>query len=284
MAQSGAPVSSIARAFAVSEKHVQRRLALAGLPEAVLAALAANEISLGMAAAFTISRDEARSLEVLDLCKSRDWSEHQIRKALKPEAVKSSDRRACFVGLEAYQAAGGRLSRDLFAEDVLLDDPEILDAVFAEALAALAESYRDEGWKWVETSFENYIGYYQIEERKFARLYKQEGALSEDETARLDELTELDVAEALDAAGREELAALQAILEGSYSAAQKVHSGLILYVDPRGAAQICAGLVRKEDKPAAIAAGLLTASQHERDETPKSPISQKLREDLDRVA
>ncbi|WP_134681419.1 ParB/RepB/Spo0J family partition protein [Paracoccus ravus] len=127
MAQSGAPVSAIARAFAVSEKHVQRRLALAGLPEAVIAALAANEISLGMAAAFTISADEARSLEVLDLCKSRDWSEHQIRKALKPEAVKLSDRRASFVGLEAYQAAGGRVSRDLFAED----DP---DRIYREAV------------------------------------------------------------------------------------------------------------------------------------------------------
>ncbi|MDS9469605.1 chromosome partitioning protein ParB [Paracoccus sp. MBLB3053] len=284
MTQSGAPVSTIARAFAVSEKHVQRRLALAGLPDAVIAALAANEISLGMAAAFTISMDAARSLEVLELCKSRDWSEHQIRRALKPEAVKSSDRRACFVGLEAYQAAGGRVSRDLFAEDVLLDDPDILDTVSTEKLAALAESYRDEGWKWVETSLENYIGYYQIEEGKFARLYKQEGALSEDEAARFDELTALEEAEALDAKGREELAALQAILEGRYSEAQKAHSGLILYVDPRGAALICAGLVRKEDKAAAIAAGLLTASQHEREDASKSPISQKLREDLDRVA
>jgi len=80
------------------------------------------------------------------------------------------------------------------------------------------------------------------------------------------------------------LAALQAILEGSYSAAQRAHSGLILYVDPRGAAQICAGLVRKDDKAAAIATGLLAAGQHGAEEPPKSPISQKLREDLGRVA
>ncbi|WP_134681405.1 hypothetical protein [Paracoccus ravus] len=166
---------------------------------------------------------------------------------------------------------------------VLLDDPEILDTVFAAVLAELAARHRGAGWKWVETSFESYIGYYQIEEGKFARLYKQEGVLSEDDAARFDELTALDEAEALDAAGREELAALQAILEGSYRAAQKAHSGLILYVDPRGAAQICAGLVRKEDKAAAIAAGLLTAPQHGTEDTPKSPISQKLRENLDRV-
>lgn len=96
----------IARAFAVTEKSVYRRLALAGLPEPVIDALAANEINLSAAACFTISADEARTLEVLEKCRGDNWSDYQIKKALKPDAVKETDRRAKFVGIEAYQAAG----------------------------------------------------------------------------------------------------------------------------------------------------------------------------------
>ena len=40
----------------------------------------------------------------------------QIR-ALQPDAVKLGDRRAVFVGVEAYEAEGGRITRDLFSAD-----------------------------------------------------------------------------------------------------------------------------------------------------------------------
>ncbi len=37
--------------------------------------------------------------------------------ALTERAVRASDRRAVFVGIEAYEAAGGGVTRDLFEED-----------------------------------------------------------------------------------------------------------------------------------------------------------------------
>lgn len=52
MEQSGSTPAIIARAFAVTEKHVYRRLALANLPAPVLDALQADEISLSNAASF----------------------------------------------------------------------------------------------------------------------------------------------------------------------------------------------------------------------------------------
>ena len=58
----GASVPEIALAFAVTEARVYQRLALANLPEPVLDALAAGEISLGTAKAFTLSDDDGLDL------------------------------------------------------------------------------------------------------------------------------------------------------------------------------------------------------------------------------
>lgn len=48
--------------------------------------------------------------------------------------------------------------------------------------------------------------------------------------------------------------------------------------------QISAGLIRPEDKKAAIEAGVLTKSNHgSSSAAPKNPYSQKLRDDLDAI-
>ena len=62
MAAKGASVADIALAFAVGEARVYQRLALAALPQPVLDALAAGEITLGAAKAFTLSEDAALTL------------------------------------------------------------------------------------------------------------------------------------------------------------------------------------------------------------------------------
>jgi len=51
-------------------------------------------------------------------------------------------------------------------------------------------------------------------------------------------------------------------------------------VDHSGQLRLEAGLVRREDKKAAIEAGVLQASRHQTEDTPKSPYSQKLASDL----
>jgi ParB family transcriptional regulator, chromosome partitioning protein len=285
----GSDVPEIALVFGVSEKHVYRRLALAGLAEPVLAALKAGEISLAVAGAFTIADDAVLAAEVLARARQdRHLGEAQVRRMLKPGAVRSSDRRAVFVGEEAYRAAGGRIGRDLFSEDVTFDDAGILDAVFAETLAGAAEALREaEGWAWAVTSLQGYVGYQEIEALRAGRLYRLEGVLSDDEAARYDDLSVIAHAEALDAAGETELAALQGILDGDYSPEQKAVSGVLVYVRHDGSLGYESGLVRPEDKAAAIAAGLLTPSAYGSDEVadaPKPVHSAALVGDLNRIA
>ena len=59
-----------------------------------------------------------------------------------------------FVGIEAYEAAGGFVMRDLFEEDGggYLTDPLLLQKLLNEKLDAAAETMRAEGWKWVEAA------------------------------------------------------------------------------------------------------------------------------------
>ena len=90
----------------------------------------------------------------------------------QPEAIQSTDRRAIYVGLDAYQGAGGTLTRDLFADEVFIGDIGLLDQLFTEKLAMDAELI-GQGWKWVETTEDQYIPYEVTS--KLDRLYRVEG-------------------------------------------------------------------------------------------------------------
>lgn len=293
MAARGVNVADIAVAYGATEKHVYRRLALANLPAPVLDALKDGKISLSHAAAFTVGNDEALTLTVLarviEEAQSR-WgglTEHQIKGMLRPNAVGGKDRRAIFVGVEDYTAAGGRIGGDLFADETLFDDPEILDTVFAEKLARLTETAaKDGGWKWAETHGEDYLPYGFLEDRKFGRLYPASGDLTEEEAERYDALADLANGDLLDEDGEAELATLQAQADGSYSDEQKAHAGVIVYVRRDGTVEAIEGLVKKEDRKGAEEAGVLAPSHHAggKDDGPKDPISAKLRDDLTRSA
>ena len=282
MKEAGADVSAIARSFGKTEAHVYRRLALAALPAPVLDALKEGQISLGMAKAFTVSQDEALTLTVLAEVKGRDVSEHRIKQALQPAAVSATDRRARFVGLDAYEAAGGSVSRDLFSDTVALHDADLLQDLFTERLNAEAGKLAA-GWKWAEVMADEYVSYSVTE--KLARLYPVEGDLTEEQAERYDELAELANADALDEAGQAELEALDAIIKGDFTDAQRAVAGYYVYVSHSGTVQLSGPWVRTEDRAAAIEAEVLTGHAAHADggdaaPAPKSPYSGALVEDM----
>ena len=59
----------------------------------------------------------------------------------------------------------------------------------------------------------------------------------------------------------------------------------MVYVDQCGGLKVEAGLIRPEDKKAALSAGILQKSAHGTgdDKVPKNPYSQKLRDDLEAI-
>ena len=168
MAQSQASADDIASAFGVTVAHVKGRLKLAHLPDAALDALKAKNINLTVAQKLTTADDEKLILEVLQLiAEGRITHTNQIDGVLHPKAVKASDRRAVFVGAEAYEAAGGRIARDLFSDDVFFEDRDVLDEVFAERLNTAGETVvQEEGWAWVMTHEDVYLSWIFMEEHK----------------------------------------------------------------------------------------------------------------------
>ncbi|WP_165352856.1 ParB/RepB/Spo0J family partition protein [Loktanella sp. IMCC34160] len=284
MAQAGANVAAIGIAFGVSEAHVYRRLKLADLPAPVLDALKSNDISLNAAAAFTISTDAKLTLEVLEAIRGQSYSENRIKQMLKPDAIRDSDRRAVFVGKDAYEAAGGTLTTDLFADTTFFDDLALLEDLFAAKLSDVADAMKAAGWRWAETFPSAYVGWHEIDGRKIDRIYPVKGVLSEDEAERYDDLSERDDEDGLNEAEAAELAALQDFLDGDWSDDQKAVAGVFVYVDQSGDLRTSEGLVLPEDRVEAIASGVLRGRAEAGGAAPKSPISQKLRDDLDRVA
>ena len=161
---------------------------------------------------------------------------------------------------------------------VTFDNPDILDEVFLSKLTKVANDLRvQQSWKWAEVVERNHVGYWDIEQGGYERFYPVEGVLSEQQTQRFDVLDDEDD---LDADEKAELASLQIIVDGEYTEVQKAVGGIIVNVSHNCEVSIAGGLVKREDKKAAIEAGVLAKSEHRGKEKLKSPYSQKLVDDL----
>ncbi|MBP1090024.1 ParB/RepB/Spo0J family partition protein [Bradyrhizobium diazoefficiens] len=155
--EKGRTEEDIAAAFFTSVNVVKQRLRLASVSPALLDVYADDGMSLEQLMAFTVTADHGRQEQVWQAISS-SWQKepYQIRRMLTEKTVRASDRRAVFVGLDAYEAAGGVVLRDLFQSDDggWLEDIALLDRLVAEKLKAEAETIAAEGWKWIEVAID----------------------------------------------------------------------------------------------------------------------------------
>jgi ParB family chromosome partitioning protein len=150
--QKGLSEEEIAARFFVSATVVKQRLKLAAVSEKLLDVYAQDGMTLEQLMAFTVANDHARQEQVWEqLARSCNKEPYYIRRQLTEGAVRAIDKRALFVGVTAYEAAGGIVTRDLFEQDDggWLQDPALLDRLVIEKLKAEAETLRIEGWKWI---------------------------------------------------------------------------------------------------------------------------------------
>ena len=88
------------------------------------------------------------------MCQSYDKQPYTIRRMLTEGAVRASDKRAQFIGVDAYVEAGGTVLNDLFQGDDggWLQDVGLIDMMVAEKLNEASVTIGAEGWKWVEVA------------------------------------------------------------------------------------------------------------------------------------
>jgi len=153
----GLSEEDIAARFFVNPTVVKQRLRLAAVSEKLLDVYAGDGMTLEQLMAFTVTNDHVRQEQVWEaLARSYTREPYHIRRQLTEGAVRPADRRAQFVGVDAYEQAGGVVLRDLFQHDDggWLQDPALLDRLVISKLQDEAEALRSEGWKWIEAAAE----------------------------------------------------------------------------------------------------------------------------------
>ena len=258
----GAGEEEIAARFFVATAVVKQRLRLASVSEKLLGIYAEDGMTLDQLMAFTVTSDHARQEQVWEaLQQSYNKEPCLIRRQLTESAVRASDRRAQFVGLDAYEEAGGVVLRDLFEEDGggWLQDVALLDRLAAEKLAAEAEKIATQGWKWIEVAVDFQYGH----ARHLRRLDGVEVELTPDEQATFDVLTAEQAKLESEYEGADELpdevdARLGDIEEAlaafdgrpvRYEPAEIARAGVFVSIDADGHLAADRGYVRAEDEP-----------------------------------
>lgn len=248
----------IAARFGVSAHVVKQRLRLGAVSPKLMQVYREGGLNLDQLQAFTITDDHARQEQVFENLhyNKEPWI---IRRDLTRTHVQANDRKAVFVGPQAYTEAGGTIVRDLFTEDRggYYDDPALLDRLVLAKLEGIAADIQAEGWKWVEFSidFPHAHG--------FRRVYPQPVALSdEDETAYAAAQDEFDrltaewenTEEDLPADVDQRFAELEAEMERidakreGYEPDEIARGGVFVCLNHDGIARIERGFIRPEDE------------------------------------
>ena len=144
--------------FFVSPLVVKQRLKLAAVSPKLLDIYAAGGMKLDQLTAFAVSPDHEQQEQVWEtIQRGYNHAGYYIKSLLTQGQVPADDRRALFVGAQAYEAAGGVIVRDLFAQHERggwFKDPALLDRLALEKLQGVAGEVMAEGWKWIEVGLQ----------------------------------------------------------------------------------------------------------------------------------
>jgi ParB family chromosome partitioning protein len=259
--EKGQSEEEIAAAFFVSVNVVKQRLKLASVSPALLDVYAEDGMTLDQLMAFTVSGDHERQEQVFERLKaSYDKQPYTIRRMLTEGAVRASDKRAQFIGVDAYEAAGGRVLRDLFQGDDggWLQDVALIDQMVAEKLKAESETIAAEGWKWIEVApdfaYGHAFGLRQLR-GEIVALTAEEEATRDALQAEFNRLSdEYQDADELPDEVDERLSELETALEGFetrpvvFDPAEIARAGTFVSIGADGHLRVERGYVRPEDE------------------------------------
>jgi ParB family chromosome partitioning protein len=157
----GSTIDAVATRFGTSERHVQQRLRLGKLAPELLDAYRNGDISLDVVTAFTLGADHAAQLAVWNELKSNSYIQpYTVKRLLTESAVPLDSDLGMFVGTEAYEAAGGTVTRDLFSgdEDGFMDDAALVRRLAIEKLDAKAAELLST-WAWTKAVLDPEYGF-----------------------------------------------------------------------------------------------------------------------------
>lgn len=254
----GYGAEEIAARFGVSASIVRQRLRLGAVSPVLMAIYREGELTLDQLMAFAVCGDHARQEQVYE---GLSWNKSaaMIRQAMTERHVRASDRRARFVGAEAYAEAGGTILRDLFTEDGggWFEDVALLDRLASEKLQRAADDIQtSEGWAWVEAAID--YPHASALRRVYPRAVERSeednaiiGSIRDESDALIEGLVDdEDIPAAVEARLAEIETALAAFGEDFVFTPEEIAGGgVFLFLGQDGQVRIERGFVRPQDEP-----------------------------------
>lgn len=239
----GAATADVATRFGIAERTVKQHLALGRLAPEVRDAWRKGKIDAKAAQAFTMTTDQTLQAEVLSRAVKQkhygtDGLMHAVRRELTSDALTADSNEFKFIGVDAYAAAGGTFTENLFEDERYVADVGLLKRLTREKIEAKCAEFLADGWAWAEPE--------EAQPKHWGQ--RPESLLDDDpepvytpaETARLAELRRSNN----DAADIEiEIIETAATLR-AYTPEQKAASGVIVGVGWHGAFEIQYGMVK----------------------------------------
>jgi ParB family chromosome partitioning protein len=151
----GKSADYVAALFSVPVLTVQRRLKIANVSPKLLDVYRDDGMTTDQVIALALTDDHGLQ-EHLWFDAAQSWlrDPHQLRSAITSEEIDVRNNPLVeFVTLDAYEAAGGFVRRDLFSDADnagYIADAALLQRLATERLVAIAQTVREDGWKWVE--------------------------------------------------------------------------------------------------------------------------------------
>jgi ParB family chromosome partitioning protein len=307
----GRPIEDIAADFSVTPLVVQRRLKLANASPRLMADYRADAVTLDQLMALSITDDHTAQEAAFYDAPQWQRSPSALRERLTEREIDAYRHPLVrFVGLDTYEAAGGGIRRDLFAEGeagVYLNDAALLERLAQDKLAGIAAEVKAEGWAWVDAApaatYANLQAFQRAprerrtpskrDVQRIEKLQAKMQALGETIDAAI-EADDEDKAEALQEEGErlgQQLQALEDDLLG-YAANVRAAAGAIVTIDRNGEAVIHRGLLREAEAKAlrtlerlrqgfgSVEGEAENDDERENDEAPKAAISDRLAQRL----
>jgi ParB family chromosome partitioning protein len=260
--EEGKSATDIAVRCGTSESVVNRRLALADVSPVLLEKCESGEISLAILQAFTLTSDHAAQEALWEQLPRWDRKPETIRALLSRGDVPAADQRVRFVGLDTYEAEGGIVRRDLFAEGedgTWICDPALLQRLVAAKLESVAARIEAEGWKWAAIELNanhQFLAQFRrmaptpvpmsaATQKKLARLEEKAAQIQEEIDAQEDDDVRELIAKLTEAEDAAE--AIRAKHVGTYDSEAKAKSGVIITIGDDGQPEFICGLLRKQD-------------------------------------
>lgn len=217
LVQDGLTIGEISIRFGQSELFVKQRLKLANVAPDILDEYRAGKATLEQMMALALTDDQVLQARIWNGAKN-EWQREpdRLRQQITGQETSTESRLGKFVGLDAYEKAGGAVRRDLFGDDAYMQDAELLAQLALAKLERSAEKVRTkEGWMWAEAREK----FDYSDERAFSTIYPTYKGNKE-----------------------------------AWTDESKAAAGVIVTIGFNGQTEIKRGLVRPQDRKAATAA------------------------------